>query len=342
MEKEYMKKIYLLIDSGAFFAYHNEFGYLNKNILIDFFKQHKIKLHILELSNIETLLKLKNAIVFTVSSQKPYHKKLIEDLYEFLEANNNILIPSKHIIKAHDNKGYQELYKRLIGIDSLKYLYVNHDILNYEDVKKIGYPIVLKKLAGSGSRGVKLIRNENELKKEITRIKKSFDIRFLIYLKEYIKNLFLHKNNKDKMDYFKDYDNFVLQEFIPNLEHDYKVLIFFDKLYVLKRNIKDGDFRASGSGDFEFVDVEHALLDYATTIFQVFDEPFMSLDICCHEENYYLIEYQWIHFGQYTQVYSTGYYQKKDSKWHFVAESVSLEYDIAYALFNYLKTHLLV
>ena len=44
----------------------------------------------------------------------------------------------------------------------------------------------------------------------------------------------------------------VVQEFIPGLKNDYKVLIFGSKYYVLYRRVREGDFRASGQGLLEY------------------------------------------------------------------------------------------
>jgi len=45
---------------------------------------------------------------------------------------------------------------------------------------------------------------------------------------------------------------FIVQEFIPDLSNDWKVLVFWDKYYVLRRKNRPNDFRASGSGLFSF------------------------------------------------------------------------------------------
>jgi len=337
-----MKDIYLVMDNNSFFGKQIKFGDLDVNKLVKYFKNNNLNIKIIIFNELVNKLNINNSIVFTLSSQKPYHKIVIDDIYEFLELKNNSLIPSRNIIKAHDNKGYQELYKRYIGLSSLKNEYINKDTIDYTRIKDIGYPLVLKKLAGSGSKGVQLIYDEKKLKQEIEKLQPSLDIRYLIYLKERILNFFLRKDNKNKIEYFKDYDNYVIQEFVPNLKFDYKLLVFFDKYYVLKRNINNNDFRASGSGNFEFVNIEDSLLDYSKLIFEKFNEPFMSLDVCFNGKSYYLIEYQGIHFGPYTQIYAKGFYQKQNNKWNFIKEKVSLEEDIAYSLYKYINTNNLI
>lgn len=329
-----MKDIYLMLENGHYFADEIRFCQIDIEKIIKCFNKKNLSIHILNVGNTNFP---KDSIVFTMSSPKRYQKQLVDDYLEVLEHYNNVLIPTKNIIRAHENKGYQEYHKKLLNFKSLRGVYINKHSISYREIDDyIGYPLVLKKVDGSGSRGVFLINNEKQLIEKISKKRFSFNIRGLIYLKEKIKRIMFRKNNLGKIEFFTDYENYVVQEFIPNLKFDYKVLIFFNKYYVLKRNIKDNDFRASGSGSFEFVEVDESLLEYAKKVFEIFSEPFISLDICFDGQNYYLIEYQGIHFGLYTHKYSKGFYQNKDEHWKFFNEKVSIEEDIVYSLLNYM------
>lgn len=333
-----MKELYIIVDNDQYFAHHIAFDTININKIVDYFNTKNLQLNVITLKELALHRNIKNSIFFTISSQKPYHKQYIDDVIEVLSLNNNILIPSKNILRCHDNKGYQEYYKEVIGIDSLKGYYFNNDTVDYNYIESnYRYPLVLKKIDGSGSRGVQLIKTKTELHKNVNSFKVSTHIRFMIFFRESIYKFFHLKYSEQKLNYYKDYSSFVIQEFIPNLKFDYKVLIFFDKYYVLKRNINKNDFRASGSGNFEFVEVEDSLLEYAESIFTKMNEPFMSLDICFDGSDYYLIEYQGIHFGPYTQINSNGFYKKEENRWLFIKEKVKLEEDIAYSLLNRLK-----
>jgi glutathione synthase/RimK-type ligase-like ATP-grasp enzyme len=334
-----MKDIYLISDNDQYFAHHIAFDTINVRKIIKYFNNRNLDVKIITLKELSLNKNIKNSIVFTISSQKPYHKQYIDDVIEVLSLNSNILIPSKNILRCHNNKGYQEFYKKNLEINSLKGYYFNNDTVDYNYINQnYNFPLVLKQIDGSGSRGVTLIKSEKELKKKVESFKVSTHIRFMIYIKENVLKFFKLKFNQKKLDYYRDYSNYLIQEFIPNLRFDYKVLIFFDKYYVLKRNINKNDFRASGSGNFEFVKIENSLLEYVKSIFEKFNEPFMSFDICFDDEKYYLIEYQGIHFGQYTQIESEGFYQKKDNKWNYFKEKVSLEEDIAYSLYMNIKS----
>jgi hypothetical protein len=206
-----------------------------------------------------------------------------------------------------------------------------------ENLKDFSFPIVLKEVYGSGSRGVYLVNNFYELENKIKKQEVHMGVRFFIFVKEFFLSFFPFFRNKEKEAYFKDYYNYVVQEYVPDLAFDYKVLVFFDKYYVLKRFIRTNDFRASGSGNFEFSEVEDSLLDYVLSVFEKLNEPFMSFDVCFDGRDYCLIELQGIHFGPYTQLNSSGYYTKKKNRWEFVDDKTSFECDIAYALYSYIK-----
>jgi len=335
-----VKKIYLLIDNGHYFGHHLIYDKVNVNFVVNYFYKKNIDVKVLNLKDItNNVLKLEDSIVFTVSSQKPYHKFFLNDINEYLTLKGNILIPSNNMIKAHENKGFQELYKNIIGIKSLNSIYCNYDTISYENIsQKFKYPLVLKKLDGSGSKGVQLIYNEHELKESINKKVYDFKYRSARYVYEKLKNIFTNSTS-EKLKYYSEYNNYIIQEFVPNLEFDYKVLIFGEKYYVLKRNIKKGDFRASGSGNFEFVDIENDLLNYANDLFNKFNEPFISFDICFDGDKYYLIEYQGIHFGPYTQLFADGYYYKVGNSWKFLNKRIQLDEVLASSLYLFMQNN---
>src|SRR5262249_47038061 len=108
---------------------------------------------------------VRNSIVIHGSSQQPEYKSFIDDVLLYLHAAGNSLVPSIHIVRSHENKGYQELYKRLRGIKAPPGQYgIKFSELNLETLK---YPIVFKTISGSGSFGVKLIENVDALRRAV-------------------------------------------------------------------------------------------------------------------------------------------------------------------------------
>lgn len=142
----------------------------------------------------------------------------------------------------------------------------------YEYVKSTSFPKVFKLKGGAGSINVKLIKTEKEGIKIINRAFgkgfAAFDSwtvfkdtierfwrqktlhNFLRILKWGVKGIFVDKQFK----VFPKQRNYIyFQKFIPNLTYDIRLIVIGDKCYYLKRNTRDNDFRASGSGMLEFM-----------------------------------------------------------------------------------------
>ena len=287
---------------------------------------------------VNTGINIENAIVLYTSSQQHEYKEYIEDVLLYLIQKGNHLVPSLNMFKSHENKGYQELHKKLLGIDSLKASYFGH----HKEIKDtdLEFPIVVKVLDGFGSGGVALVNTKKELvdfsTKEECLVHKGYMRTIKSAIAKPIKKYILRQENKfNTGDYYYYFKRFVVQEFIPELAHDYKVLVFHEKYYVLKRYVNNNDFRASGSGNFAFEEVEDGVLNFAKEIFRKFTEPFMAFDICFDGIKYYLIEFQGTHFGPYTLIESEGYYMQKNSQWAFMKEKSDLDEEVANALLQY-------
>lgn len=131
------------------------------------------------------------------------------------------------------------------------------------------FPKVFKLRGGAGSQNVRLIRNKSQCLKIIN---KAFGKGFPKYdawgsLKERI-----YKFRKGKMPFFEVLKGIIrlfyapsyarlggnevgyvyFQDFIPNNDSDTRIIIIDGKAFGLKRYVRDGDFRASGSGNFAY------------------------------------------------------------------------------------------
>ncbi|WP_216603807.1 hypothetical protein, partial [Vibrio kanaloae] len=126
----------------------------------------------------------------------------------------------------------------------------------------------------------------------------------------------------------------ITQKKIDGVGYDYKALVFFDKVYVLKRNVRKNDFRSSGSGDFEFVEVEPNILNFADKFRRKLKTPYVSMDIMKDTFGVlHCIEFQAVHFGPYTQINAPHYYMSVGGEWEIIRdEKKSLESDIVYAV----------
>ena len=213
----------------------------------------------------------------------------------------------------------------------------------------IDFPVVFKTLDGSNGKGVHLASSEKELIQWIESNEPSMSLFTKLDLlrrkhfrtKRTYPEYPDYTNRKDYEEY-KDYitkdKGFILQEYIPDLIYDYRVLIFYDKYYVMKRHTKPGDFRASGTKLFDFdFEVDPHLLEYAKQIFEKLDAPMASLDIAFNEKDYCLFEFQALHFGVSALVKSDGYYSFDNDTWRFTQTTSQLETEVALSVIKYIQ-----
>ena len=289
---------------------------------------------------------IENCYIFYSFSQKEELRNYIIDVIYFLR-NKNTVIPSFELLKCHENKGFQELYKKQLGINSLDSIYLN----SIDNVKNDAFPIVLKTVDGSNGKGVFLVNNNKELKKIVQKVEQNVTALQKIDLlrRKYFrkkKNYPAYPNYNNRTDYYqyKDYirndKRFVLQKFIPKLTFDYRVLALYDKYYIMKRHTKEGDFRASGTKLFDFnIKENQELLTYAKNIFDRIKAPMLSMDIAFNGDQYYLIEFQASHFGVSALIKSKGYYSLINNKWELISATSNLETEIAESIIKFINSN---
>lgn len=289
-----------------------------------------------------SLLSINSLLFLSSSYDKPYQNYICDVARHISLARPDVrLIPSYDMLLAHENKGYQELVKKRLGISELKGEYFG-DISDFDPTIKAEFPYVVKLLQGAMSSNVFLANDYQDLRSKIGKHKNRnlrYDLKRL--LRRYMiwrryKNVSDEFSVKNYNEFFRARTPFIIQEFVSDLSHDYKVLVFGDKYFVLKRYVRKNDFRASGSGNFTYEAPSPAVLNYAKKIFDLLDTPFVSLDIAERNENCYLIEYQGVGFGPITLENSSGYYAYSDSgdggSWDFINEEPDLERSYADAL----------
>lgn len=267
-------------------------------------------------------------IVVYTSSENEALRNYIKDIV-FMISKKCKVVPNFDLLMAHENKGFQELYRKTYGFGNIKGSYnIDHDNLPSK------FPYVYKSITGAGSSGVTLVRNLKERKEIVNEKEKVNFKRYAISIARKLKlttaEYSIYKYNK------KSFIPYVTQSFIEGLSFDYKVLVFWDKLYVLKRNIRKNDFRASGSGLLKFTEPPEILLDYALDIFSQLDTPYASLDICISESGCHLIEFQALNFGPYALKKSPGFYYKSDGNWQFKKQDSNLEDEFSRSIFKYI------
>jgi len=342
-----MKNIILLTKNHFFGQTRKPWVSLDYDKMEEILKQDGFEIQQYEFHEIlNKNIEIKDSIIFYTFSQKPEIRNYINDVLTYFSNFNNVLIPNLDLLKCHENKGFQELYKRSLDIKSLNAFYFSNilDLKSYE----FHFPIVFKTIDGSNGRGVRLIRNNKELFQTVKKYERiNFFEKLDLFRRKYFRKKRTYEeypnycNEKDLIqysEYIKPSKRFVLQEFIPNLKWDFRVLIVSDRYYITKRYVRENDFRASGAKKFDFnFEPNSQILNFAKNIYLKFDNPFLSIDIAFDGKDCYLLEYQALHFGLNVLVKSKGYYSNSNEKWILNKKKPEIEEDLMYGLVRYLK-----
>lgn len=100
-------------------------------------------------------------VVYT-SSENIEYKEYIKDIIYAL-SQNNILVPRFDLLMCHEDKLFEEIMKKQVGVHSLDAkLYATLKDLK-KDLQDVTYPVILKESVGSGSISVYKADNQKEL-----------------------------------------------------------------------------------------------------------------------------------------------------------------------------------
>jgi len=309
--------------------------------LVDAFKALNYEVESLGFSEIANK-DIKNSVVLYTSSEDQYsvYKNYIESI--ILDVSGSVkLIPSFEFLKAHHNKvGMELLRNRLLPEQKTIFDTGFFGCVEELDEHKFigGWPKVFKVSFGAGSNSVALAYDKFQLLKIAKRLTRTF------FWPEFIYELIARIRRKNYIYRSLHRNSFIVQNFIPDLDGDYKVLVYGKKYYILKRFNRPNDFRASGSGLFEF-DISNKaelnlVLDYARECFFKLKTPLLSLDIAISNGKPYLIEFQAVSFGTLTAEKSKHSYEYVENKWHRISESCDLELVFVRAIDDFLNQEL--
>ena len=339
-----MKCIILLTDYKGFFGSKQKSkiyrGGMDISRITDFFSKSGYQTTIMPLNEVTNTKYDKEKAIFIYTSAEDksgLYKSFIEDIIFHLEEQEYKVIPAFRFLKAHNNKVAMELLRSRCQNNDINSLQSQvfgslNDLT--KSMIKFAYPVVVKKAAGAMGRGVFLAKNEEELKKFAKKASGSF------CLKHDVKEILRKMKYRNK--YFPEsfYRNkFILQNYIPDMKNDWKVLVYWNKTYVLFRGNRKNDFRASGSGNFEFKKkLPEGLLDYALSVRNYFNVPHISLDIGFDGKRFHLFEFQFLNFGTTTLEKAPHYYEKIAGTWRLVTGESDLEEIYVDSIVNFIRT----
>lgn len=328
-----MKEIYLLTDYGFRFgtkwkASPYRSGY-DKQLIIELFAIHGFKANFIRPEEVEITSQnwTDKVVLYTSSEEKGLrHKEFLLDLVWGLQCAGATVIPGLELLRAHENKVFMETLRKTLKNEAV--FPVQSRVFGSLDelqrvVETLKFPIVLKSSSGSMSRGVFLCTSKNELLKNANKLSSSAG------LKHKIREFLRTKKHKGYLPESANTNKFIVQDFLPGLKNDWKVLIYGSSIFVLTRNIKPGDFRASGSG-FNYASGSKAEFptEFLPIIYQFYKElntPHLSLDVSNFNGKPVIFEFQGLFFGTSTQYKSDDFYQLDNGEWTLQKNTFSQE-----------------
>ena len=338
-----MNDIYILTDYKGYFGSKQKSNWYQSGMNLN-----KLQ-HLFKKAGYNTLFKCfsdinfrkenyQNKLIIYTSAEDPgyFYKDYIEDIILGLHHQGAVLIPGFEFLRANNNKVFMEIMRDIMPFSSVHNIRTQH----FGTVEKLmdksdeyEYPLVIKAASGAMSKGVHLARNKKELQRYSKKISKTPNI--IKALWEY-KNYFKLSGKIRLTSNFRK--KFIVQNFIKDLSGDWKVLVFGNRIYTLNRQNRKNDFRASGSGLFEFKeDVSYKFLDFAYSVFEQFNVPNISLDIGFDGDKYYLIEFQALYFGTKTLEFAPFFFEKEANKWLMKKASSDLEEVYVTSICNYIE-----
>ena len=191
--------------------------------------------------------------------------KFAKQLLYSIQASGKKVFPDFNTMWHFDDKVGQKYLLEAIGAPLVPtyVFYSKQEALKW--AKVASFPKVFKLSRGAGSANVRLVKTEKQASKLI---RKAFGRGFPVYdpfgsLKERWRKFRLGKSNAKGL--LKGLVRFIIpppyarakarekgyvyfQAFIPNNDHDIRIVVIDDKAFAIKRMVRENDFRASGGG----------------------------------------------------------------------------------------------
>ena len=338
-----MRKIILVTDyNDRFGTKYTAIPYRNgmdKGILAKSFSEYGFEPLFIRTSEVLEMIANPSGMLFLYTSSEDSgenYKSFIEDVILALDSAGGIIIPSFKFLRAHNNKVLMELMRKEWG-QSTGDILRSQSFGSLEEFDKsefrLNFPVVVKRPEGFKSRGVYLADNIDDLRKIIKMISRTRNIKG--ELRDFART-FIHKG------FVRESGNrrkFILQNYVPGLEGDFKVLVYGDRYYVLGRKNRQNDFRASGSGILSYPEVLPAgLLDFAERVINYFDVPMISIDIAFNGNSFFVLEAQFLYFGTYTIEHSEFYFKREKDTWKLTKERSVLESEYVRSICTFIKS----
>lgn len=197
-------------------------------------------------------------------------------------------------------------------------------------IENTSFPKVFKLRGGAGASNVKLIKSKSQARTlikrafgrglggnrlslfldELKRYKQGHSSSRMLYLR--LGNVFVPTLSQRMSHREKGYVYF--QDFIPNNNSDLRVVVIGNRLLAEKRYCRKGDFRASGSGVFEYTTVPDEVIEIAFSTAKRLSLQSVAFDFIFDNNKSLIVEMSYA-FGFKGLSHCPGYYTR-DKVWH--------------------------
>jgi glutathione synthase/RimK-type ligase-like ATP-grasp enzyme len=284
-------------------------------------------------SDILDQLKDCDALMWHFSHNSPKDFLFAKQLLYSVQASGKKVFPDYHTVWHFDDKVGQKYLLEAINAPLVpSYIFYSRQSA-IEWVNKTSFPKVFKLRGGAGSVNVKLVKNKRIafglIKKAFRRGYKhssQLDIKeryrlitigkgSMLSLFKGMARLFISSDFAKIHGREKGYIYF--QDYLPNNDSDTRIIVIGDKAFGIKRLVRKGDFRASGSGSllFEKHEIDERCLKIAFDLIKKLNAQCIAYDFIFDEKNLPLIVE--ISYGFSVEAYDAcpGYWDR-DLNWH--------------------------
>jgi glutathione synthase/RimK-type ligase-like ATP-grasp enzyme len=210
-----------------------------------------------------------DALMWAFSHVIPSDIIFAKQLLYALESTGKYIFPDFNTMWHFDDKIGQKYLLEAIKAPLVPthIFYSKREALHW--ISKTEFPKVFKLRGGASSHNVKLARTEAEAIRLVKRAFKSGFNQFSAYTgwKESVRKYRIGKSSfmdvvrsTVRIVYRNEYNKFsgkekgyiYFQDFVPDNDHDIRIIVIDGKAFAIKRMVRTNDFRASGSGNIHF------------------------------------------------------------------------------------------
>lgn len=314
-------------------AIHNRKGSFS-DLWIQYCEEHNIEYKLVDAFSNDIIQQLKDCDIFMWHFHHAIYKDMIhaKTLLTSLEISGKIVFPSVRTCYTFDDKVSQKYQLESVGAEIVPtYVFFDREnALNW--VQNTSFPKVFKLTGGAGASNVKLLRSRREAKKHINKLFSkgiktyhpldSISEHWRRYRLGHFSLITFAKRallslRKSEFKRFKgrEVGYAYFQDFIPDNTGDIRVVIIGNKAFGLKRQCREGDFRASGSGIIDYSKIPTDAVSIAFDVSRKLGTDCIAFDFIYDQDHKPLIVE--ISYGFTASAYfECGGYWDHDMIWH--------------------------